>query len=164
MNNQLMVPQQSSKLIICMFDFKRNCFICGQYCEVTLIPKILASGKRIVVFMQDTWLRERQQRLLRSSTGGWLQFLLQTHSSLNLKGQSFVYRLGKLRKVRRFKVFIAAAADKNGLSLNINASDGLIQVITDNFDARLNSQNGMKQIRGLVSIFALANCSDEDNK
>ena len=22
-----------------MFDFKRNCFICGQYCEVTPDPK-----------------------------------------------------------------------------------------------------------------------------
>ena len=47
--------------------------------------------------------------------------------------------------------------------LNMNASDGLIQVITDNFDTANNSQNGMKQTHALASIFAEANCSDEDN-
>ena len=47
-------------------------------------------------------------------------------------------------EVRRFKVSAAAAADKNQLSLNINASDGLVQVITDYFDATINHQNGMK--------------------
>ena len=67
-------------------------------------------------------------------------------------------------EVRRFKVSVAAAADKNGLSLNMNASDGLIQVITDNFDATINSQNGMKETHASASIFAQANCSDEDNK
>ena len=56
-------------------------------------------------------------------------------------------------EVRRFKVFAAATADKNGLSLNMNASDGLIQVITDNFNAAINSQNGMKQTHALASIF-----------
>ena len=66
-------------------------------------------------------------------------------------------------EVRRFKVSAAAAADKNGLPLNMNAFDGLIQVITDNFDATINSQNGMKQTHALASIFAQANCSDEDN-
>ena len=66
-------------------------------------------------------------------------------------------------EVRRFKVSAAAGADTNGLSLNMNASDGLIQVITDNFDAAINSQNGMKQTQALASIFAQANCSDEDN-
>ena len=45
----------------------------------------------------------------------------------------------------------------------MNAFDGLIQVITDNFDATTNSQNGMKQTHALASIFAQANCSDEDN-
>ena len=62
-----------------------------------------------------------------------------------------------------FKAFAAAPADKNGLSLNMNVSDGLIQVVTDNFDATINSQNGMKQTHALASIFAQANCSDEDN-
>ena len=42
--------------------------------------------------------------------------------------------------IRRFKVSAAEAADKNRLSLNMNASDGLIQVITDNFDPAINSE------------------------
>ena len=66
-------------------------------------------------------------------------------------------------EVRRFKVSAPAAADKNGLSLNMNSSDGLIEIMTDNFDATINSQNGMKQTHALASIFAQANCSDEDN-
>ena len=49
-------------------------------------------------------------------------------------------------KVRRFKVFAAAAADNNGLSLNMNASYGLIKVITGNFDATINSQNNMTRL------------------
>ena len=65
-------------------------------------------------------------------------------------------------EVRRFKVS-AVAADKNGLSLNKNASDGLIQVVTYNFDATVNSQDGMKQTHALASIFAQSNCFDEDN-
>ena len=67
------------------------------------------------------------------------------------------------REVRRFKVSAAATADKNGLSLNVNASDGLIQVITDNFDAAINSQNGMKQTHALASVLAQGYCSDEYN-
>ena len=66
-------------------------------------------------------------------------------------------------EVKRFKVSAAAAGDKNGLSLNMNDSDSLIQVITDNFDATINSQNGMKQTHVLASIVAQANYSDEDN-
>ena len=49
------------------------------------------------------------------------------------------------------------------LSLNMNASDALIQIIIDNFDATINSQNGMKQTHALALTFAQANCSDENN-
>ena len=49
------------------------------------------------------------------------------------------------------------------LPLNMNASDVLIQIITDNFDATINSQNGLKQTRALALIFAQANCSDEND-
>ena len=45
----------------------------------------------------------------------------------------------------------------------MNASDGLIQIIIDTFDATVNSQNGMKQTHALVSMFAQTNCSDKDN-
>ena len=66
-------------------------------------------------------------------------------------------------EVRRLKISATAAVDKNRLSLNMNASDDLLQVIADNFDATINSQNGMKQTHALPSIFTQANCSDEDN-
>ena len=49
------------------------------------------------------------------------------------------------------------------LPLNMNASDALIQIITDNFDATVNSQNGMKQTHALALIFAQANSSNENN-
>ena len=68
----------------------------------------------------------------------------------------------KYHDVRSFKVS-AAAADKKGLSLNMNTFDGLIYVITDNFDVTINSQNDLKQTHALVSIFAQTNRSDEDN-
>ena len=45
----------------------------------------------------------------------------------------------------------------------MNGSDGLIQIIIDKFDARVNSQNGMKQTHAIASMFAQANCSDKDN-
>ena len=64
-------------------------------------------------------------------------------------------------ELRRLKAS-AVAADKNESPLNMNASDGLIQVITDNF-AAINSENGMKQTHALASIFAQAKYSDEDN-
>ena len=55
-------------------------------------------------------------------------------------------------EVRRFKVSAATAADKNGLCLNMNASDGFIQVTTDNFYATINSQSGKKQTHALSCI------------
>lgn len=45
----------------------------------------------------------------------------------------------------------------------MNTFDGLIYVITDNFDVTINSQNDLKQTHALVSIFAQTNRSDEDN-
>ena len=46
----------------------------------------------------------------------------------------------------------------------MNSSDSLIDVITDNFDATINSQNGMKQTHALALIFARTNCFHEGNK
>ena len=39
----------------------------------------------------------------------------------------------------------------------------VIQVMADNFNPTINSQNGIKQFHTLASIFAQENCSDEDN-
>ena len=98
--------------------------------------------------------------------------MLQLALALLVNGKRVIETLYKFgitptyHKVRRFKVS-AAAADKNRLSLNMNvsqvASDSLIQVVTDNFGAIINSQNDMKQTHALALIFAQANCSDEDS-
>ena len=42
--------------------------------------------------------------------------------------------------VRQFKTFFSEAADKNRSALDMNASQGLIQAISDNFDAAIHSQ------------------------
>ena len=60
---------------------------------------------------------------------------------------------------RRIKASSAPAADKNGLSSNMNAFDGLLQVITDNVDAAISSHNAMKQTHALASAYAQANYS-----
>ena len=60
---------------------------------------------------------------------------------------------------RRIKSSSATAADKNGLSSNMNAFDGLFQVITDNVDAAISSHNAMKQTHALASAYAQANYS-----
>ena len=60
---------------------------------------------------------------------------------------------------RRIKASSATAADKNGLSSNMNAFDGLLQVITDNVDAAISSHNAMKQTHALASAYAQANYS-----
>jgi hypothetical protein len=54
------------------------------------------------------------------------------------------------QEVRRYKV--SAAVSSGSLSLNLQSSDGLIQIISDNFDAHIHSQNGMKQTNGLATI------------
>ena len=78
---------------VSLFNFKRNCFICDQHCKSTPDHKNPDHWKKNR--MPGSWLWERQQKLQRSSTGCWLYFLLQTHSSFNLKDQSFVYSLVK---------------------------------------------------------------------
>ena len=66
-------------------------------------------------------------------------------------------------EVRRFKASAAAAQDKNGSSLDMDASDGLVQAISDYFDATIHSQNGIKQTHALATIFAQANACEKDN-
>ena len=53
----------------------------------------------------------------------------------------------------RFKVSAAAATDASNHK-EVDAKDGLIQIIADNFDAHIHSQNGLKKTHSMVSIIA----------
>ena len=52
-------------------------------------------------------------------------------------------------EVRRFKISSAA---ENRVQLKLESRNGLIQGISDNFDAHLNTQNGLKQTHSLATI------------
>ena len=54
---------------------------------------------------------------------------------------------------RRFKVSAAAATDASNHK-EVDAKDGLIQIIADNFDAHIHSQNGLKETHSMASIIA----------
>ena len=56
------------------------------------------------------------------------------------------------QEFRRFKVSAASSIDTN--NKEIDAKDGLINVIVDNFDANMNSQNGLKQTHSMATIIA----------
>ena len=55
---------------VSMFNFKRNCFICDQYCEVSHDPKNPGHREKNRGILCQSW--ERQQKPQRSSTGDWL--------------------------------------------------------------------------------------------
>ena len=50
------------------------------------------------------------------------------------------------QEVRRYKIFAAVDSDERGEELP--SSDGLVQAISDNFDAFIHSQNGLKETHG----------------
>ena len=54
---------------------------------------------------------------------------------------------------RRFKVSAAAATDASNHK-EVDAKDGLIQIIADNFDAHIHSQNGLKETHSMACIIA----------
>ena len=54
---------------------------------------------------------------------------------------------------RRSKVSAAAATDASNQK-EVDAKDGLIQIIADNFDAHIHSQNGLKEKHSMASIIA----------
>ena len=54
---------------------------------------------------------------------------------------------------RRFKVSAAAATDASNHK-EVDAKDGLIQIIADNFDAHIHFQNGLKETHSMASIIA----------
>ena len=56
------------------------------------------------------------------------------------------------QEFRRFKVSAASSIDTN--NKEIDAKHGLINVIVDNFDANIHSQNGLKQTQSMATITA----------
>ena len=67
-----------------------------------------------------------------------------------------LYRFGvcsSYDEVLRFKTSAAVAASKNATIMGISSSEsGLVQVIADNFDANISSQNGLVSTHGLAVI------------
>ena len=54
------------------------------------------------------------------------------------------------QKFWRFKVSAAALSDNN--DKEVRTRDGLIQIVADNFDARIHSQNGLKETHNMATI------------
>ena len=70
-----------------------------------------------------------------------------------LTQQLYEYRVtSSYDEVRKFKISAAAATTNKGSELNLNSKNGLIQGISDNFDAHLSTQNGLKQTHSLANI------------
>ena len=59
-------------------------------------------------------------------------------------------------EVRRCKITAAVVCYKERSSLRLNAKDGLIEAVADNFDAEIHSLNGLQQTHGLSTCLALA--------
>ena len=55
-------------------------------------------------------------------------------------------------EIRRFRLSASLAADDESTKLKLDANNGMIQYISDNFDAQICSQNGLKQTHGLASV------------
>ena len=56
------------------------------------------------------------------------------------------------QEFRRFKVLAAASSDNN--NIEVRARDGLIQIVADNFDAHIHSQNRLKETHNIATIIA----------
>ena len=56
------------------------------------------------------------------------------------------------QEVRRFKISAAVAGENQTTDAKLNSTDGLIQAISDNFDAHIHSQNGLKETHVLATI------------
>jgi len=56
-------------------------------------------------------------------------------------------------ELRRFRISAAAAVakDEQG-SAQLGGKNGLVQVVADNFDTQISSQNGQKSAHGLAMI------------
>ena len=55
-------------------------------------------------------------------------------------------------EIRRFKISAAATLTNSDTDKILKPKNGLIQGVTDNFDANLCTQNGLKQTHSLATI------------
>ena len=77
--------------------------------------------------------------------------MLQVALGLLVQENLLIENLYEYGVIRRFKIS-AAAASKNKNKSKIKQNGGLIQGVSDNFDANLCTQNGIKQTHSLASI------------
>ena len=75
-------------------------------------------------------------------------FGINTGSHLHIKN----FEDSKYQEFRRFKISTAASSDNN--DKKVRAGDGLIQIVADNFDAHIHSQNGLKETHNMATIIA----------
>ena len=86
------------------------------------------------------------------------QTMLQTGLGLVAYHKPIIEHLHKYRvtstyhEVRRFKISSAVSNTESSRLTGFDAKNGLIQVISDNFDAHIHTQNGLKQTNGMATI------------
>ena len=54
--------------------------------------------------------------------------------------------------VRRYKILSVVSNTESSCPADFDAKNGLIQVISDSFDAHIHTQNGLKQTNGMATI------------
>ena len=65
----------------------------------------------------------------------------------------YEYRItSTYQEFRRFKVLAAASSDNN--NKEVRGRDGLIQIVADNFDAHIHSQNRLKETHNIATTIA----------
>ena len=67
-------------------------------------------------------------------------------------------------EIRRFKISAPAASTKQEQSIRLKSGCGLIQGVSDNFDATLSTQNGLKQTHSLATIITQNGTANEPRK
>ena len=116
--------------------------------------------ENLIALVSSKFRNSKQTALISSmiaSTASSNIFLLQVALGLLVQENlliEYLYEYGvtaSYDEVRRFKTS-AAAASKNKNKSKIKQNGGLMQGVSDNFDANLCTQNGIKQTHSLASI------------
>ena len=67
-------------------------------------------------------------------------------------------------EVLRFKASAAAAAVSNAsLKGHVNAADSLVQLVSDNFDAQISTQNGLLSTHSLAMLLIFVDNHDKND-
>ena len=68
-------------------------------------------------------------------------------------------------ELRRFRISAAVAMDKDDQGIaQFDSNEGLVQVVADNFDTQISSQNGKKVTHGLAMIITQSGSSKTEQR